>query len=70
MDNDIPIYIMTDQPVSCPRCYRRADIIEEQLVEGVSRQLCKCSDAHCNFLFIEEQDDYFTLEYWMNEKRE
>lgn len=24
-----PIYIMTDQPTSCPKCQSRADIIKE-----------------------------------------
>jgi hypothetical protein len=50
------IFIMTDQPVTCPRCGARAEIIHEFKEDDLSAQLCKCADKDCQYLFIEQED--------------
>jgi hypothetical protein len=52
------IFIMTDQPVTCPRCGARAEIIREFKEEDLSAQLCKCPEKDCLFLFIEQEDEF------------
>jgi len=48
-------YIMTDQPVACPLCGARADIIIEFKEDDLSSQLCKCPHEDCQYLFIEKE---------------
>jgi hypothetical protein len=50
------IFIMTDQPFTCPLCGARAEIIREFKVDDLSAQLCKCADKDCQYLFIEQED--------------
>jgi len=49
----IEIFIMTDQPVNCPLCRARADIIVE--FEMVNLLF---SNVDCHFIFIEQEDDF------------
>jgi hypothetical protein len=44
-------FIMTDQPVTCPRCGARAEIIYEFKEDELSAQLCKCPEKDCQYLF-------------------
>jgi hypothetical protein len=48
------IFIMTNQPVSCPICGARAEIILEFGIDHLPSQLCQC--PNCNYLFIEQED--------------
>lgn len=50
------IFIMTGQPVICPLCGARAEIIREFKEDDLSVQLCKCPEKHCRYLFIEQED--------------
>jgi hypothetical protein len=50
------IFIMTDQPVTCPLCGARAEIILEFKEDDIPAQLCKCPNTDCQYLFIEQED--------------
>jgi hypothetical protein len=49
---------MTDQPVPCPRCGARAEIIHEFEEDDLFSQLCKCMDTDCQYLFMEQEDEF------------
>lgn len=63
----LEIYIMTDESPTCTRCYSRAEILVEFVMDNFGTQLCKCNNNDYGFMFLEQQDDYFNLEYWMKE---
>ena len=63
---ELPIYIMTDQPPTCPKCWSRADIIKEFIFNDLNTQLCQCNSNSCCFSFLEQEDDYFSEEYWVD----
>jgi hypothetical protein len=67
---ELGIYIMYDQPPNCSLCYGRADIIEEFAWRNFSTQLCQCNNKECGFIFLEQEDDYFNIDYWLEETRE
>ena len=48
------IFIMTDQPVICPICGARAEIVSEFKEGNLSSQLCKCPERGCEYFFIEQ----------------
>ena len=50
------IFIMTDQPVTCPICGARAEIIREFKADDLSAQLCKCMNNDCQYSFVEQED--------------
>ncbi len=52
----IEIFLMTEQPVTCPKCGARAEIMIEFKLDYLSTQLCNCSNAQCRFVFIEQED--------------
>jgi len=60
---------MTDQPPTCTRCYSRAEILAEFIMDNFGTQLCRCNNSSCRFMFLEQEDDYFNLQYWMDENR-
>jgi len=66
---ELEIYIMYDQPPTCSRCYGRADIVEEFMLRNHSTQLCQCNNKDCRFIFLEQEDDYFNIDYWLDETR-
>jgi hypothetical protein len=55
------VFIMTDQPVTCPRGGARAEIIREFKVDNLSAQLCKCMNNDCRFSFIEQEDEFLEI---------
>lgn len=55
----IEIFLMNDQPVTCPRCGARAEIVIEFEMDNSSSQLCKCPNFDCHFIFIEQEDEEF-----------
>ena len=57
------LFWMTDQPVTCPRCGARAEIIIEFEMDNLLSQLCKCPNLDCQFIFIEQEDEEF-LTLW------
>ena len=67
--DELEIYIMYDQPPTCSRCYSRANILEEFTYNNFETQLCQCNNKDCMFIFLEQGDDYFSIDYWLNENR-
>lgn len=49
------IFIMTDQPVTCPLCGAGAEIIREFKEGNLCSQLCKCPETGCQYLFIKQE---------------
>jgi hypothetical protein len=52
------IFTMTEQPVTCSRCGARAEIIQEFKEGNLCSQLCKCPETGCQYLFIEQEDEF------------
>jgi hypothetical protein len=52
----IEIFLMTEQPVTCPLCGARAEIMIEFELDYLLSQLGNCSNAHWRFVFIEQED--------------
>ena len=48
---------MTDQPVTCPICGSRVEIILEFEMDSLFAQLCSCPNKMCKYLFIEQEND-------------
>ena len=59
-------YIMTDQPVTCPKCGSRTEMTEEFIKQELGTQLHRCKNDLCNYKFIEQEDDYFSSAFWKN----
>jgi hypothetical protein len=55
------IYLMTDQPVTCPLSGARAEIIHEFKEDDLSAQLSKCPEKDCQYLFIEQEDVFLEI---------
>jgi predicted RNA-binding Zn ribbon-like protein len=51
----LEIFIMTDQPVTCPHCLARAEILIEFLLDDTNTQLCKCLNDDCSYLFLKQE---------------
>jgi len=67
---ELETYIMSDQLPTCSKCYCRADIIKEFFWNKYQTQLCQCNNKECKFIFLEQEDDYFNIDYWLDESRE
>ena len=52
------IFIMTEQPVTCPRCGARAEIIREFKEGNLFSQLCECHETDCHYSFMEQEDEF------------
>ena len=66
----IDIFIMTDQPPSCDKCWARAEILAEFIMDELGTQLCRCNNINCGYIFLEQEDDYFSIDYWCSESRD
>ena len=55
----IEIFLMNDQPVTCPVCGARVQIFIEFQIGNLSSQLCKCPNLDCQIIFIEQEDEEF-----------
>lgn len=44
-------YIISDQPVTCPRCGNRTVFLSEKKVSFKAHQLHKCLLCNCNYEF-------------------
>ena len=67
--NNLETFVMTDQPCYCSNCNGRTDILEELVWKGYTTHLCRCNNEDCRFVFIEQEDNYFTVNYWLEESR-
>ena|SRR5580658_6486161 len=50
---DIPYYVMTDQPSTCPICGSRADILSDFYHTLSLFIICECLDSECQHVFFE-----------------
>ena len=48
---------MTEQPVTCPICGSRVEIILEFEMDNLFAQLCRCPNKVCEYLFIEQENE-------------
>ena len=48
--------MMTEQPVVCPICGARAEIIIEFTIDELPSQLCRCALPTCYYIFIEQDE--------------
>jgi len=51
----LPIFLITDQPTTCPHCSHRTQMLSETKTTTFIQQLHYCT--YCHFLFIEEEQD-------------
>ena len=51
------IFIMTAQPITCPLCGTRGEIMYEFEMHGLLSQLCECTNVKCRYVFIEQEDE-------------
>ena len=49
------IFVMTDQPITCPLCGTRVEIMCEFEMDALLWQLCKCPNIKCRYIFIEQE---------------
>ncbi len=49
-------YIISDQPVTCPRCGNRTDFLSETKFSYKFHQLHKCLSGNCNYEFEMEEE--------------
>jgi hypothetical protein len=52
------IFLMSDQPTTCPICGARTEVIFETF-RKIAIQLHACMDKNCRFIFLEEDDNDF-----------
>jgi hypothetical protein len=52
MENELDIFLMTDQPVTCPKCGARTDFQEFPKYESIiTIQVHQCFDENCQYKF-------------------
>lgn len=49
------IFVMTEQPITCPLCGTRVEIMYEFEMDALLSQLCKCPNIKCRYIFIEQE---------------
>lgn len=45
------LFLMTDQPATCPKCGARTEILSEDVVEGIVVQQHLCMNRRCEYAF-------------------
>lgn len=50
------VFLMGDQPTTCPICGARTEITLEILVSPQKTQYHKCLSDDCKYTFIQEED--------------
>jgi hypothetical protein len=53
--NDIDVFLMCDQPTTCPLCGARTEVLFETF-RKFAIQLHVCLDDECRFLFVQEEE--------------
>lgn len=56
------VFMMTDQPATCPYCGRRTEIICDLIHTNLKAQVNKCLSLICNTIFVEVEDTEFLEE--------
>jgi hypothetical protein len=56
------VFMMTDQPTTCPYCGRRTEIVSDLLHTKMKAQVHKCPGESCNSVFVEVEDEEFIRE--------
>ena len=56
------VFMMTDQPTTCPYCGRRTEIICDLFHTNLKAQVNKCLTEKCNSIFVEVEDAEFLME--------
>lgn len=52
MENELDTFLMTDQPVTCPKCGTRTDFQEGSKDEAIGViQIHQCFDEKCQYKF-------------------
>lgn len=51
------IYLMGDQPTTCPRCGARTEILLDLFNSPAKTQYHKCLSKECKYTFIMEEND-------------
>ncbi|MDB4925881.1 MAG: hypothetical protein JWR23_1937 [Mucilaginibacter sp.] len=47
------LYLMTDQPTTCPICGTRTDIIATFYHTNAQMQINECLNVNCKYVFLE-----------------
>ena len=55
MDTLLAIFIMTDQPTTCPYCGSRSEILSDYCHTNSKSLLSVCNV--CDYLFVEQEDE-------------
>lgn len=50
------VFIMTDQPVTCPKCGSRTEMVLSLELKPEKSQFHQCNFANCQYKFIVEED--------------
>lgn len=53
MNDELEVYLMTDQPPECPKCGRRVDIIAGITTD---RQVARCETCDFNYRLESDED--------------
>jgi len=59
----LDIFLMNDQPFSCPHCGSRCDELASFHHTKSKTFIQKCLNDQCCFVCLEEEDEYF-LKLW------
>lgn len=53
MENELDTFLMSDQPVTCPKCGARTDFQEVSKDEAMGViQIHQCFDGKCQYKFV------------------
>ena len=53
------VFMMTDQPTTCPYCGSRTEIISDLFHTNLKAQVNQCLNEKCKTFFAEVQDEEF-----------
>lgn len=56
------VFMMSDQPTTCPYCGNRTEIISDLFHTNLKAQVNKCYSIKCKSLFVEVEDVEFLNE--------
>lgn len=50
------VFLINDQPTTCPECGRRTEILSEGIRAGVHTEIHRCPGEDCKFEFVAVED--------------
>jgi hypothetical protein len=56
------VFPFQDQPMTCPHCGSRTDILVDMIHTNEGYQIHECLDSSCLFLFLSQQDEDYNIE--------